>query len=187
MDEIALLEGIVTKTGDLIAGVDENNRDGRTPCEEYDAQGMVDHLVGWLQVFESGSHGRKFEGDASAYRAGDDPEAEYRALAAGLVEGWREGGFDREVPMTGDDPMPAAMVFNMTVMEEMTHGWDLAKATGQPVPYTEEEAAEVLARAEKTLPAQYRGEGMAFGDIVEVSADAPAIDRLAGFMGRDPN
>jgi uncharacterized protein (TIGR03086 family) len=186
MDEIALLQGIVTKTGDLIAGVDEDNRDARTPCAEYDAKAMVDHLIGWLQVFESGSHGRRFEGDASSYRSGDDPAGEYRALAAGLVEGWREHGFDRTVPMMGDDPMPASMVFNMTLMEELTHGWDLAVATGQPVPYTDEEAAETLARAEKTLPAQYRGEGMSFGEIVEVSADAPPMDRLVGFMGRRP-
>jgi hypothetical protein len=27
---------------------------------------------------------------------------------------------------------------------------------------------------------------MPFGDIVPVADDAPAIDRLIGFMGRDP-
>jgi uncharacterized protein (TIGR03086 family) len=186
MDEIELLEGIVTKTGELIAGVDEGNRDRPSPCAEFDAKGMVDHLIGWLQMFEASSHGRRFEGDASAYRAGDDPAGEYRALASSLVEGWRKDGFDREVPMLGEKPSPATMVFNMTVMEEITHGWDLARATGQPIPYTEEEASEALGRAQQTLPPQYRGEGMAFGDIVEVSDDAPAIDRLAGFMGRSP-
>ena len=84
------------------------------------------------------------------------------------------------------DPQPAEMVFNMTVMEYLTHGWDLAVGSGQPVPYTEAEAAEVLARAEGTLPPQYRGGDMPFGEIVPVAADAPAIDRLAGFMGREP-
>ena len=185
MDDIELLEGIVAKTGDLIAGVDETNQDGPSPCAEYDAKGMVDHLVGWLQSFEAASHGRTFDGDAGSYKAGDDPAAEYRALADSTVEGWRTNGFDREVTLMGG-PQPASMVFNMTVMEELTHGWDLAKASGQPVPYTEEEAAAVLARAENTLPPQFRGEGMPFGEIVEVPADAPAIDRLAGFMGRQP-
>lgn len=64
--------------------------------------------------------------------------------------------------------------------------WDLATATGQPVPFGEEEAEEALARAQAALPAQYRGTGMAFGDIVEVPEDAPAVARLMGFMGRTP-
>jgi hypothetical protein len=54
------------------------------------------------------------------------------------------------------------------------------------VPYSEAEAQEVLRRAEGTLPAQYRGGDMPFGEIVPVPDDAPAIDRLVGFMGRDP-
>ena len=162
----------MTKTGDLIAGVDEQNRDRPSPCPDFDAKGMVDHLVGWLQMFEASSHGRRFEGDASAYRTGDDPAAEYRALAASLVDGWRTHGVDREVPMMGPKPSPAAMVFNMTVMEEITHGWDLAKATGQPVPYTDEEAPRRWPGRADAAP-QYRGPNMAFGDIVEVPPTPP--------------
>jgi uncharacterized protein (TIGR03086 family) len=78
------------------------------------------------------------------------------------------------------------MVVNMTVMEYLTHGWDLAIATGQPVPYADEEAAAALERAQGTLPPQYRGAGQPFGDIVEVPDDAPAIDRFVGFLGRNP-
>ena len=78
------------------------------------------------------------------------------------------------------------MAFNMTVMEYLTHGWDLATATGQKMPWSDDEAADVLARAEKTLPAQYRGDGMPFGDIVDVPDTAPPADRVAAFMGRTP-
>ena len=87
----------------------------------------------------------------------------------------------------GGGEQPAEMVFNMTLMEYLTHGWDLAVGSGQEIPFTEDEAAQVLARAEATLPPQYRGDGMPFGEIVPVPDAAPAIDRLAGFMGRDPS
>ena len=103
-----------------------------------------------------------------------------------MVAGWREHGFDRPVRLVGGES-PAPMAFNMTVMEYLTHGWDLATATGQPKPWSEEQAAEVLARAQTTLPPQYRGEGMPFGDIVDVPESAPAADRVAAFMGRTPS
>jgi uncharacterized protein (TIGR03086 family) len=186
MSEIDLLSSVLTKTGDVIDGVAPDQLSGPTPCPDYDVGRLVDHLVGWVQAFETGANGRTYEGDPSAFHAGDDPAGQFRAAADGLVAGWRDNGFDRMVTVTGGGELPGEMVFNMTVMEYLTHGWDLAVATGQPVPYSDDEAAAVLARAEGTLPPQYRGEGMPFGDIVPVAPDAPAIDRLVGFMGRAP-
>ncbi|HEX6418685.1 MAG TPA: TIGR03086 family metal-binding protein [Acidimicrobiales bacterium] len=185
MDRIELLSGILAKTGDLIAGAPAGAGGRPTPCPDYDVDALVRHLVGWVRSFEAAANGRTFEGDPSVVEVGDDPAARFRAAADSLVAGWRTHGFDREVAMMGG-PQPAEIVFNMTVMEYLTHGWDLAVATGQPVPYTEGEAAEVLRRAEGTLPAQYRGASMPFGEVVAVPADAPAIDRLVAFMGRDP-
>ncbi|HEY6425870.1 MAG TPA: hypothetical protein VIX84_01425 [Acidimicrobiales bacterium] len=88
--------------------------------------------------------------------------------------------------MTGPE-LPAAMVFNMTVMEYLTHGWDLATATRHPVPCTDDEAEDTLARARATPPAEYRGPDKAFGPIVDVPEAAPPIARLIGFMGRTPD
>jgi len=186
MSEIDLLSSVLTKTGDLIEGVADDQLDRPTPCPDYDVAAMVDHLVGWVQAFEAGANGRTYGGDPSAFHAGDDAAGRFRATADGLVAGWRDNGMDRTVSVTGGGEAPGEMVFSMTLMEYLTHGWDLAVATGQPVPYSDDEAEQVLARAEVTLPPQYRGEGMPFGDIVPVADDAPAIDRLIGFMGRDP-
>ena len=109
----------------------------------------------------------------------------FRKAAAEAVAGWKAHGTDRNVGLMGGE-MPGQMVLNMTIMEYLTHGWDLATATRQPVPYTEEEALAALERARGTLPPQYRGEGQPFGDIVDVPETAPAIDRFVGFLGRDP-
>ncbi|MEA2827367.1 MAG: hypothetical protein QOG43_1806 [Actinomycetota bacterium] len=187
MDEIELLRGILTGTGDVIEGVGDDQWSLPTPCPDYDVSTLVDHILGWAPAFAAGANGEKFEGDPSDHHRGDDPAREFRAAADRIVAGWEEHGFDREVSFGGgggDSPGPVA--FNMTVMETLTHGWDLATATGQPMPWSDEQAAEVLARAEKTLPAQYRGDGMPFGDIVEVPDTAPPTDRVAAFMGRTP-
>jgi uncharacterized protein (TIGR03086 family) len=185
MDEIELLTGVLDGTARVIEGVGDDQWERPTPCPEYDVGGLVDHILGWAEVFVAAATGTRFEGDPSAHHRGDDPAGEFRATADRMVEGWRAHGFDRQVSMMGGES-PAAGAFNMTVMEYLTHGWDLAKATGQPMPWTDEQATEVLARAEATLPAQYRGHGMAFGPIVQVSDTAPAADRVAAFMGRTP-
>jgi uncharacterized protein (TIGR03086 family) len=185
MDEPELLHGILVKTGDLIAGVQSDQWDLPTPCPEYDVTALVDHLVGWIQVFDAGCYGRAVEGDPSVFHCGPDPADEFRAAADSLTAGWREFGLNRHVRVMSGE-MPGEMVFNMTVMEYLTHGWDLATATGQTMPFTEEEASETLARAEQTLPPEYRGEGSPFGHAVEVGPGAPAVSRLAAFLGRQP-
>jgi uncharacterized protein (TIGR03086 family) len=183
MDEITLLEGIMTKTGDLIEGVDDDQWTLPTPCPDYDVDALVNHIVGWAQVFQAGSNGHQFEGDPTSYRRGDDPAGDFRRAATGVVAGWREHGVEREV-FVSSGKSPGTMVFNMTLMEYLTHGWDLAKGTDQPIPFTDDEGDLVLARAENTLPDEYRGD--AFGPQVEVGPDAPGVDRLIGFMGRRP-
>jgi uncharacterized protein (TIGR03086 family) len=185
MSEIDLLSSVLTKTGDVIERVTPDQLDRPTPCPDYDVAGMVDHLVGWVRSFDAAANGRTYEGDPSAVRTGDDPAGQFRASADSLVAGWRQHGLDRTVSIAGGES-PGEMAFNMTLMEYATHGWDLAVATGQPVLLSEDEARQVLARAEGTLPPQYRGGDMPFGEIVPVPDDAPAIDRMIGFMGRDP-
>jgi uncharacterized protein (TIGR03086 family) len=184
--EVELLTGILDKTGEVIAGVAVEQGNLPTPCQEFDVTALVNHIVGWIQVFDAGSNGRLFEGDATAFRCGDDPASEFRAAAAGVVAGWETNGFDRQVRIVSGE-LPGEMVFNMTVMEYLAHGWDLATATGQRPPYTEEEAVETLTRAEGTLPPEYRGPNMPFGPPISIGSDAPAIDRFVAFMGRQPS
>jgi uncharacterized protein (TIGR03086 family) len=75
----------------------------------------------------------------------------------------------------------------VVLMETITHGWDLATATGQPTPYSDEAIAAALDTCRGMLSPQYRGKGMPFGEEVEVSSSATVLDQLVGFMGRDPD
>ena len=185
MDETALLSDVLDKTGTIIAGVEPDQWEGSTPCTDWDVRALVAHILGWMQVFDAAANGGAFEGDPAAYRLGDDPAGDFRSMADSMVEGWRKGGKDRTVRLTMGE-LPAAMAFDMTLMEYMTHGWDLATATGQPVPFSDDEAEQVLERARGTLKPEYRGPDTAMGEEVEVPADSPAIVRLAAFMGRRP-
>ncbi len=72
------------------------------------------------------------------------------------------------------------------LMEYIGHGWDLAVATDQPTPFSEAAVGAALAAGRKMLKPEYRGPDKSFGDVVEVDDDAPALDQLIGFLGRDP-
>ena len=144
--------------------------------------GDLDILAGILDK-TAAANGKKFDGDPTSYDVHDGSAADFREHATSLVDGWRDLGTDRTATLIGGE-MPAPMVLSMTFMEYLTHGWDLARGTGQPVPYTEAEAAETLRRGRETLQPQFRGDQI--GPELVLPDDAPAIARLIGFMGRQP-
>lgn len=112
MDDIDLLQSVLNKAGDIVAGVGEKQLCLPTPCPEFDVAMMRNHIVA-------------------------------------------------------------------------AHGWDLAVATGQTVPFTDDEATRALALAETTLPDEYRGG--AFGPRIAVPVGSPGVDRFVAFMGRQPS
>ncbi len=182
MSDIDVLESVLAKDTALLAGVTDDQLGGATPCPDYDVRTLVNHIVGWAKVFAAGANERTSDLDVSSYEA-KDPAGEFAAAAQDLVAGWREHGVERDVALLGN-PSPGAAILGMTLMEYVTHGWDLATATGQPVPFTDDELSTTLERAKATLPDQYRGEGKPFAEAVDVPESAPVLDRLVGFMGR---
>ncbi|MGH9063895.1 MAG: TIGR03086 family metal-binding protein [Acidimicrobiales bacterium] len=180
--DVDVLESVLGKDAALIREVRPDQWTGPTPCPDYDVRALVDHIVGWLQVFGAAATGRTVDGDPATFTS-SDPVGEFRAAAAEVVAGWRSGGVDRTVRLAGPD-LPGQMVLAMTLMEYVTHGCDLAAATSQAVPFSDAELELALERARATLPDQYRGEGQAFGLALDVPEGAPVLERLLGFMGR---
>jgi uncharacterized protein (TIGR03086 family) len=75
----------------------------------------------------------------------------------------------------------------MIDLELVLHGWDLARATGQPFTCDPASTAAVLAfTSASAQPEQAAGREGPFGPVVDVPEDAPAFDRALGFAGRDP-
>ena len=179
MSDVDVLESVLRKDEALIAAVAPDQVTAPTDCPDYDAGALVDHLVEWMGTFADGA------GAEPAAATDAAPATAFREHADRCLRAWREKGTDRTVHFMSSD-LPAGAVLSMTLMEFVTHGLDLARATDQQVPFTDDELELVLERAAVTLPDQYRGEGRPFGPRVEVAQDAPAVDRLRGFMGRTP-
>lgn len=184
-EQIDLLDRTLQRTASIIAGIPAGSAGAPTPCVTYDVDQLLQHVVSWAEVFASGSSGVKFEGDPEQTAVGPDAAAQFGTAAAGIVDGWRTHGLDREVPSFAGGMMPGPMIFGMTLMEYLAHGWDLAAATGQDPGFEPAAAEAALATARTVLLPEYRTPDY-FGPEVPVDEDAPALDRFLGFMGRDP-
>jgi uncharacterized protein (TIGR03086 family) len=147
-----------------------------TPCSEFDVSELVGHLVDSLSGLAA------MAGREADRRAGGDLEEQVAHVAQQALEAWGRRGLDGTVS-AGPTQLPAAVAAGILVLELLVHGWDVAAATGQKLPVSEELAGYVLSLAEQVVTPQLR-QGGSFAEAVDVAADAPALDRLAAFTGR---
>jgi uncharacterized protein (TIGR03086 family) len=151
----------------------------------------VNHIVSGTYFFATVAEtGAPPEGGGEAldYAAGGDYVAQFNKGAAKAVEAFAgEGAMERIMHLPFGD-LPGSAFINIAAVDTFTHGWDLAKATGQPSDLDPDLATEMLGVAQGFLPDSLRGpEGMApFGPKVEPSASASPAEQLAAFLGRRP-
>jgi uncharacterized protein (TIGR03086 family) len=162
-----------------------------TPCADWNVRELLNHVANGNAVFAGVADGTRPSGpvtpeERAVDRLGDDPAAGFRATgermhAAFLTPGFLDGKV--ETPMLGEQP--GTTVVHMRINELLIHGWDLARAIGQPPRLPEDLAEGALILWQTRLAGRPR-EGMPFGVPEPVADDAPATDRLAAFLGRKP-
>ncbi|MCV7433696.1 TIGR03086 family metal-binding protein [Mycolicibacterium bacteremicum] len=194
------LHRAITTGGVVIAGVRVDQLDDPTPCAGMDVRALVGHLVGVL-------------GRIAALGDGSDPFAVRETPLSDNCwpEAWAEFG-RQAVDAWSDDavlqrPMAlpwiegsGAEVLTSYSSELTVHTWDLATATGQQPDWDDTVVAAAFDGARLILPAENRRAlfeaisaargfdevAVPFADAVSVPDDAPAIDRLVAWTGRDP-
>lgn len=187
MDTRELLPGAFEPVVAVVETLGPDSLDRPTPCTDFDVRALVNHFAGttaWIERV-----GRRAAPDA------DDPfgakldvtTGEWRAL---LVERIRAVGVAWADPAAWEGAvegvgMPASMIGEMAVAEVLTHGWDLAAATGQPLKVDEDAATAVHRFMVET--GELGRQGAAYGPEVAVPAEAPTFDRALGLSGRDPH
>ncbi len=181
---IDTLDTMLQTMADQLAALDPAHGALPTPCAEMTVEDLAEHLAVWIQVFAAAVNDTGVDGDPADHRVGEDRAAVFAKAAAETLDGLRRNGVDRMMTMTSD-PIPGELVLNMLLMEYVGHGWDLAQATGTPVPYDAEQAEVALAAAQAIIQPEYRGPHL-FDAEVDPGPDATAIDRFVGFLGRDP-
>lgn len=162
-----------------------------TPCEGFDVGSLLSHVVGGtLRIAQVGEGG----GPAEV-----DPDAPVDSGVSGVPEeGWREPyerARERFTAAWADDAkldapvtvpwgtMPGRFALAGSVMEVVTHSWDLAQALARQDLLDPGLATFALGVARQAVP-EKRGEDIPFGPPVDVPEDADDYSRLAAWLGR---
>jgi len=188
----------------VIAGVQLEQLDLPSPCVEYSVKELLDHLVFVLhRVAALGRGDEAFAPNSLSARANDRGAwaAEWRDAAVEMESAWADDSRLRATIVLPWATMTGAEVLSMYVSEITTHTWDLATATGQHPEWDDEVCRLGLSAMHRDLPMAdrtpmweaFRAHAPAnaqfdppFANAVAVPADAPLIDQLVAWTGRQP-
>ncbi len=156
-----------------------------TPNDEWDVRTLINHLVAgnmWSADLVRQGSAQRPSGDVIGDRSPLDAYQEsWQAASAAFAE---PGALGRTVQMSFGE-MPAAGFAMLRFIDLLSHTWDLAKPTGQNTDLAPELCEIALALSREQFAGRDR-EHMPFNDEVSISGDAPAADRLAGYLGKQP-
>ena len=186
MDVLDHIGRAVDQTGGIVATVKPDQFGQPSPCEEWNVQELLNHMLGGMRMFAAAARGETV--DESVYRSdllGDDPAAAYEREAASLKEAWSDPGLLERTCELPFGTVPGVMAANLGFVEILVHGWDIARATGQQ-PEMDPELSEAALALMSQMPADQMRQPGVFGPEVACAEGASIHDRLVAFLGRQP-
>jgi len=142
--------------------------DAPSPCAEWDARGVLEHVIGFHDVLLL----RPLE--AKPTRPKDDPETRWAVTVDALFSTLSRPGVLNE--------KRTSLLAYLTT-EVLIHTWDLCAAVGVEVTLDPRLCQIGLDRALANL--ERRDGSDMFAPAIHIPDDAPVQDRLLGIFGRD--
>jgi uncharacterized protein (TIGR03086 family) len=203
-DPRAQFLGAIRTATPVVAGVRPNQHALPSPCVEFDVKGLLDHLTFVVRRVAKLCRGE----EAFAPGSLGDPSSERTDYSLQ----WAAAAADVETALADEAVLGRTIVLPWAVLtgaemlatytgEISAHTWDLAMATGQAVAWDDDVLRVALATMQRDLPMADRTSmweafranipadvrfDPPFANAVNVSTDAPLIDRLVAWLGRQP-
>ena len=118
----------------IVAAVEPGQLTLPTPCADYDVGALLSHIVGGLnRIALMGEGADAMAAPPLADGVPDDGWlAAYRTARARVIAAWADDARLDAVIEVPWGKVPGRIALSGYVQEIAAHGWDLAKATGQP-------------------------------------------------------
>jgi uncharacterized protein (TIGR03086 family) len=187
--QVTELDRALRSTLAILANVEPGQLDTPTPCASWDVRALVNHFIGtarwWAGTLDGAEAAADVDYTAVDYAAGDYVAA-YEESIAIAIAAFKAGDVPGRMVRLPFGEFPVATVVAMAALDQFTHGWDLARATGQPTGLDPGLAVELLGHARLAITDDFRGPDgtAAFGAAADAPAGAGPADQLAAFLGR---
>jgi uncharacterized protein (TIGR03086 family) len=181
-----LLERAFASTRSVLVNVQPDDLALPTPCASWDVRALLNHIVGGTYYFAAVvNDGKAPDREDVDYTSADMIERYDAGIAAAIAAFGAPGAMEKMVTLPFAT-LPVSVFIGIAATDAFSHGWDLARATGQSSDLDPELAAALLERARALLPDALRGPDRQapFGPRVEPTAPGCAADDLAAFLGR---
>ena len=158
-----------------------------TPCEEWDVQALVNHVVGANRRYAlllKGASAMEVDATRGADHLGDDPLVSWLATAAELTEAFREQGALARTVHHPAGYRTGAELLGIRVLDVAVHCWDLARAIDADDALDAGVVEFVLALA-PGLEAS-RQQGAFAAPVGEIAIGSSPQDHLLRLLGRQP-
>jgi uncharacterized protein (TIGR03086 family) len=155
----------------------EDKLDAPTPCDEWDVRTLLNHMLDTQEYFSATARGESpaLPSGTPSERIGDDPAKTYEQTRQATLGAYRKPGvLEKTGPSLG-----------IAFVDQLVHGWDLARATGQDATMPDDLAQSAFQMIDGQLDGEER-RGPAFKPAISVPDDASAQEKLLGYGGRQP-
>ena len=170
----------------VIACVDAENAGNATPCADWTALEVARHIVAVFDRAAAGPTDQVIDEMAILADVPIDGLTDAALASARTVHAnWSD---DAAMTRPIDVPwgtLPGAAVIGVYAAETIVHTWDLAAAIGVGLNWPESDVAVHYEMSMVGIPESPRDELMPFDPVVRPGDDAPMIEHLVGWQGRD--
>jgi uncharacterized protein (TIGR03086 family) len=174
----------------LLLGVTDEDLTAPTPCPDWTAGDLLDHIMGFSWAFTQAA--RKSTDAPGVSGPPPEPSAanlppHWRSrlpvLLEDLATAWKDPAAWTGTATAGGVTMPAAAMGSVAMNELVMHSWDLAQSTGQEFA-ADPRILEALIDFLSQGPTE--GTPGLFGPRVPVDEEPTLLDHAVSLAGRDP-
>ena len=188
MDQTAMIGKVLGETNRVVDGIEPNQLDNPSPCDEWTVRDVLNHVIGGARMFavcvrDGSISDEEFGAIAAGDNLGDDYKAALRTATDDALGAFAAPGAVDKMVTLPFGTMPAGVAMNIAIFDVATHTWDLARATGEDETLDPEQLQRMIARIGAMPEEALRAEGM-FGPPIKVSADADDQTKRLAYFGR---
>ncbi|MEQ1699750.1 MAG: TIGR03086 family metal-binding protein [Ilumatobacteraceae bacterium] len=199
-DPRQLFATATTTAGDLIATIADNELHLATPCDGFDVAGLLGHLeIVLRRVITLADGSDPMAMPETVPTPADGWHANWLRWTDHVAAAWADPAKLDEIMTLPWVTGPGGALLGTYTAELTVHTWDVARAVGREVAWDEQVLTAAVAAYQRVLPEPNRDDRFAgmrehmpagwqppFRNAVDLPADAPTIDRIVAWTGRQP-